>query len=915
MHVLGPLDVLVDGASVPLGGPKQRALLAYLVLHRNEVVVAERLLDAIWPASDVAAATRSLRVYVSNLRKTLGPSAACLETRAGGYALVLDPGQVDADRCEQLAVEGRRARAEGDQARAAALFQEALALWRGPPLADLTYENFAQPEIGRLEELRLSIVEEQIESGLALGRHREVVAEIEALVELHPLRERLCGQLMLALYRSGRQRDALDAYARARRRLRDEFGLEPSRDLQDLEGAILRQDAGLAVEPTEVRARRHLPSPTTTLVGRRAEIDELRALVVGEGVRLVTLTGPGGVGKTRLGLQAAYELADRFTDGVFFIALAPVRDPGLVVSAIATALGAKQQAGRSLLETLQAHLSQRRLLLLIDNFEQVDEAAPVLADLLAVAGRVQMIVTSRARLGLYGEHEYRVPPPGPLDALALFEARARAVEHSFSLTPANRVVLSELCAQLDGLPLAIELAAARVDELSPSQMLADLPHSLGAIGPRDAPARHQTLRGTFSWSYVLLAPPAQVLLRRLAAFAGGCTGDAAVAVCDATRDDLTLLVRASLVRRTDPGTAHERFSMLETIRVFAGELLEQSDEYQAVRRRHAEYFLGLVEEMQPLRGTRHQAVEADHDNVRAALAFFVDANAPAMQLRLCNASWRYWYVRGLLSEGMAHVERALRSEAVELQPLRVDALRAAAVLAWAQGEFSRSVDLAKASLAIATQFGDEIAMARAFISIGVALHSQGDLAGAEAAHGQSRALAEKLGLDLELGAALANLGDVALMRGDTARARAHYGESLVLCRRADDAEGIAIAVQSLGIASLRDGLAGSAATFFADALDLFSQLQFTERVSACLTGLAAGVVADEPGEASRLLGAARALRERTSTPTEWWWEDEVLAATSASARAVLGDAAFTAEFERGRAAPEAALGGARARAT
>ena len=283
-----------------------------------------------------------------------------------------------------------------------------------------------------------------------------------------------------------------------------------------------------------------------------------------------------------------------------------------------------------------------------------------------------------------------------------------------------------------------------------------------------------------------------------------------------------------------------------------------------------------------------------------------------MQLRLCNAAWRFWYVRGLLSEGMEHLERALQPDATDLLPLRVDALRAAAVLAWAQGEFSRSVGLAEASLAVATRFGDEVAMARAFISIGVATHSQGDLAAAEAAHEQSRALAEKLGLDLELGAAFANLGDVALMQGDTARARAHYGESLLLCRRADDAEGIAIAVQSLGIASLRDGLVREAATSFADALDLFSQLQFTERVSACLTGLAAGVVAHDPGEAARLLGAARALRERTSTPTEWWWEDEVLAATSDAARAVLGEAAFAAEFERGRAAPETALAGGRA---
>ena len=315
---------------------------------------------------------------------------------------------------------------------------------------------------------------ERIDADLAAGRHDHVVAELEALVQQHPLRERFRGDLMLALYRSGRQNEALDAYESGRRMLRDDLGLDPTRELRELQVAILQQDGDLDVEPANVRARRHLPTPATRLIGQRDEVEAIRALVLRGGARLVTLTGPGGVGKTRLGLQVAHELAASFADGVYFVGLAPVQEPDLVVSAVAQALGTKQLAGATLLESLQRHLGDRQILLLIDNFEHVDRAAPLLSELLAAAPGLQVLVTSRSRLRLYGEHDHPVPPlslpdlrrPSDVaelttfDVVSLFSSRAQAVAHDFEITHANARALAELCVRLDGLPLAIELAAA-----------------------------------------------------------------------------------------------------------------------------------------------------------------------------------------------------------------------------------------------------------------------------------------------------------------------------------------------------------------------------------------------------------------------------------------------------------------------
>jgi predicted ATPase len=558
---------------------------------------------------------------------------------------------------------------------------------------------------------------------------------------------------------------------------------------------------------------------------------------------------------------------------------------------------------------------------LVDNFEHVAEVSPLLSELLSALPDLKVLVTSRSRLRLYGEHDYPVPPLDlpdlekssesdelvRVDALSLFAARARAVSRGFQITDANARDLAELCVRLDGLPLAIELAAARAGELSPQQMLGELPLNLTGIGPRDVDARHQTLRNTIEWSYGLLGPVEQGLFRRLAVFAGGCTPEAARVVCDAGVAVLEDLVRTSLVRRTADGTGGSRLSMLDTIRAFAADALDDSGDGEVVRRRHAEHFLGLVEGLQPLREARLAIVEAELDNVRAALAFAAQAGLSGVGLRLCAVLWRFWYVRGLLSEGAAHIETALRCDTGDLPGPRAGTLRAASVIAWAEADHDRATDFAQRSLEIYGELGDETGMTRALISLGIARQSRGDLAEARAAHEQSRQLAARLGLHVELVAALANLGDVAMLEQDHERARRFYQESLVLSRDSKDVEGSAIALMCLGLVSLWHDGDQHAAGLFAESLRLFARLRFTDRMAACLTGLAASIVDDDAGRAGRLLGAAEALRQGTTSQMEAWWERPLVETTSRAARGHLGEESFAAILARGRAAPEESL--------
>jgi predicted ATPase/DNA-binding SARP family transcriptional activator len=624
--------VVEEGRALSIERGRQRALLGYLLLRANEVVAQDRLVDALWGESPPASAVTALHGYVSRLRRLLGDGR--LDTRPPGYVLHVGSDELDLDRFRALVDQDRH--------------KEALALWRGPPLDDLAFHDFAQSEIARLEELRLSAVEGRFERELADGRHADVVGELAGAVRAHPLRERLASQLMLALYRSGRQADALAAYRDARATLVEELGLEPGEELKVLERRILAHDPGLDLAR---RGRTELPGSLTSFVGRRRELEQVQALVRRPGVRLLTLTGAGGTGKTRLALEAARAVAGEFADGARFVPLAAVADAELMPHAIAQAVALQPSSGQSIEDALKAFLVDRDLLLVLDNLEHLLEATPLATDLLSTAPRLTILATSRTHLNLYGETEYAVPPLSAReDAVTLFADRAAAVRPGFAISD----VVAEICARLDGLPLAIELAAARTRTLEPAEILARLERRLELLtdGPRDVAARQRTLRDTLLWSYDLLAPAEQRLFARLAVFAGGWTIAAARDVCGGDLDGLRSLAANNLVLHdTD-----ERFGMLETIRELASERLADSGEEAAIRAAHARAYLEVVEEGGPNRRGAERAawldrVGRERENLRAALAWAGTEGEVETSLRLAAGMAPFWVAHGLIDEG------------------------------------------------------------------------------------------------------------------------------------------------------------------------------------------------------------------------------------------------------------------------
>jgi predicted ATPase/DNA-binding SARP family transcriptional activator len=878
LRILGPLEVVRDGQVLHLGGPKPRALMAMLAL--GEPVPPDRLIDLLWPEYDEAAPAR-LQVYISQLRKALGDPAA-IELRAGGY--VLNAEALDSRRFESLAREGRDALAAGDPEAAASLLGEGLALWRGPAAEELG-------SVGRrLEELRLGAVEDRVDAELALGRHRELVAELEQLVAEQPLRERLRGALMLALYRDGRQADALDAYLAARRTLVDELGVEPGPRLQELHAAILAQDGALLVEPPEIRERRHLPAPATSLVGRRAQVDDVKALV--RRVRLVTLTGTGGTGKTRLALQAASELAEHFEHGVYFVPLAP-EAATTVPDAIAAALGVEERT-EPIADTLKARLKDRRLLLLADNFEHVTDAAPLMSELLAAAPGLKVLATSRSPLRLYGEHEYAVPPLGEAEAVDLFVVRA--AQHSSELGAEDAAAVVDICARLDGLPLAIELAAARSRTLSPAEMAAGLA-PLELAGPRDVPERHRTLRATLDWSHALLSEREQALFAALGAFVGGFDAAAALAVGGAQEHELHALVDGSLLTR-----AGRRFDMLETVRHYAFERLADD-----TRTRHAEHFAALAEEAEPQltadpSGTWMLRLEAEHANLRAALAWCADAGLISLELRLATALARFWMVRGHLREGRAWLEAVLTRDVEQPPGLRVKALLSAARIVFWQGDYPALNAFAGEALTRSEELGDRHGMAQALDGLATSVANAGDHARSMELYERSLALCRELDDVRMLAVSVSNVGCLAMMQGDYERAEELSREGLALHEQAGRRDGMQQTMFNLGVIALLTGRDDEAEELFERGLELSRELGFLSGIAYSLEGLAAVHAARGDGRrAAEVLGAAHVVGERSGVHLEPF-EQELHDRTVATARGLLGDAAFESAFGTGEAA-------------
>lgn len=1074
-RLLGKFEVDADGVDLTPPRRQHRALLALLLLHAGEVVATDDCVEALWGERPPETAQTALHGHVSALRKRLGPER--IETHDPGYLLRLADGDaVDIRQFERLAaeppVDSRAARSEQ--------LGKALALFRGEPLTDFRYEGFARQEAARLEELRLVVLEEQIQTELELGRHEEVVLELERLILEHPLREGLRAQLMLALYRAGRQADALQAFQDAREVLRDELGLDPSPALQRLEHQILNQDPELAAPDAFAPARQpaaatkpsgivtflltgaegparelvrtvvgqhggfelrsdgdsllvafarardavaaavgsqratrsvgplrigissadaiatdegytgpgvrgaesiwsaahpgqillsqttrdllretpldttdvldlgehrltdltaaqplfqlvvpdlegefppprsletrptNLPLQPTPLVGREREIREVMELLRRREARVVTLTGTGGTGKTRLAAQVAAELLDDFPDGVFFVSLAQLANPGLVLPTVARTLGVPE-SGADVGEALARHMRERRLLLLLDNFEHLLEVAP--ATIAATTSSVKLLVTSRVPLHLATERVYPVSPlqtPDNTDdverllqceSVALFAARAQSVRSDFAVTAGNARPVAEICTALAGLPLAIELAATRVGVLPPAALLERLNRPLTLLkgGAPDAPERHRTIRATIDWSYELLEPHDRLLFMRLAVFVGGCTLEAAESVCGNDLDvvdALASLTDSGLIRVEGTDEA-PRFTMLEPIREYAVERLEESGEAEQLRGRHAAYFLGLAEEAEPnLRGSPGDwldRLEREHDNFRAALDRLEASGDNEIALRLAAALWRFWYLKGHLAEGRRRLESVLPTDE-RPTAARAKALNGAAVMAVNAGDTAAAKLRADEALALHRNLGDAWGAAYSAFMLG---NAEDDAGSAQRLYEESVRVFREHGDEHSALLVTRNLASIYARLGDDESARALYEDNLRRARATHNDRIEASTLGALALMALDEGQVEDAASMLKTSLRIHARLGDVLDTAVDLCRFASVLAHQErAATAARLLASFDSLGDEVGIRRSG--VVELNEATLAAIRAQLDDAAIAETWEQGR---------------
>jgi predicted ATPase/DNA-binding SARP family transcriptional activator/Tfp pilus assembly protein PilF len=960
-RILGSVEVDNGGVPVDLGGLRERTLLARLLLAAGQVVSAERLADDLWAGEPPPHSMATLRVYISRLRRALGPAAAALVTQPPGYRIQVGPGQLDASRFDSLVSVARRDLDEGKPEAAAAGLRTALALWRGPPLSDVADFAFAQADVARLEEARLGALEDRVEADLACGRHAALTSELDGLTAAHPLRERLCGQQMLALYRCGRQADALRVYRDLGARLADELGIDPNPRLHRLHEAILRQLPELDWVPAEGAAARSVPAPreeaqegghpaaghppaghpavgqpgqhpagrslaepaaeprlaavpgpglpaeTTSFVGREAELATIKDLL---GLsRLLTLTGPGGSGKTRLALRAGAQASSRHPGGVWLVELAQISRPELVVPATATAMSVREEPGRPLLDSIIAGLAGRDLLLIIDNCEHVvDAVAELAAALLRGCPELRILATSQSRLGLAGEATWPVPPlvlPLPderdprvvaeAESVRLFCDRAALARPGFGLTAGNVGPVSEICRRLDGIPLALELAAARVNALSAGQLAARLDDRfrlLAGPGRRGLP-RHRTLQAAIEWSHDLLSEAEQVCLRRLAIFAGGCTLEAAEAVCPGSplAPELVFQTVTSLVDRSlltaEERLGSMRYGMLESIHQFARQKLEEAGEGAELSGRLLGWLLEFAAQADldgPDQGAWLDLLDSELDNFRAGLEWSlagpgsaadgpgpgppadqagpgqVEAGAapepvmgpagPEAALALAGALAPFWMVRGHIGLGRRWLDAALAAAGPGAdRQLRAIALDGAGQLAAVHGDFAAQRVCQQESLAIWRELGDDVRVASCLGDLGAAAHISGDYPAARVMYTEALDLASRAGEAQHMARSLSGLGRLALHAGDLAAATRYYTESMARFSEVGDLRRATLILGNLGVVALDQGDPVLAAARLEEHLGNARKLGDRKLIGGALTNL--GMIAHNAGDLDR----------------------------------------------------------------
>ena len=878
--LLGTLAAWTEnGKLVEVPEAKVRALLADLLIHLGRPVSADRLIDDLWGDDLPAHPAGALQLKVSRLRQALeNAEPGCGELvvfRSPGYLLRVESSALDEGRFAALV---ERAGATEDRRDRAGLLADALALWRGPPLADFADAMFAQAAIARLEEQRLVALEEQAEARLALGEHSLLAGELGELVADHPLRERLRAAHMLALYRAGRQAEAVNSYSELRGRLADDLGLDPGPGLAALYQAILEQATDLQciqAPPTlAARPRTNIPVMLTEVVGRTAAVTELRELLTER--RLVTLTGPGGVGKTRLAVETAAGLAGAFPDGVWLVELAGPALAGACApaDAVMTVLGIRDDSSVDPFDLLADALRASRMLLILDNCEHlVDQAAKLTARLLQAGSELRILVTSREPLMLAGEVVWTVPPlqlpdlaagrpPAALaqfSAVQLFVVRAGASAPGFRLDEGNAQAVAGLCRRLDGIPLALELAATRVRTLGVHELLARLDDRFRLLvtGHRDAPPRQQTLWAVIDWSWELLTEPERLVLRRLAVAADGCSLPAAEAIC--AEDGLDVLglvarlVDRSLVVVAD-GPDGVRYRLLESVAAYGRQRLYQAGESGRLRLRHRHYYTNFAERAAPrLRGHDQRSwlrrLDVEAANLRTALDAALKDDGDAA-LQMVNALAWYWFLRGRLTEARRSLDEALALR-------RGSATARATATAWRSGFAALAGE--RGEHAAPPPLGDiDDPAVRATLEWFHAFMASdfGDPSAGETMLAQALAGFRTLGDQWGIAAALSTRAKLAMIRGDPAAAHRDAEQSLALFRELGDRWGQLQGIEWLGAAAAATGDRAQADRLHRDGLRMAEDLGLWPQAADALSWL--GRSALQSGD----LAQARELLER-----------------------------------------------------
>jgi predicted ATPase/DNA-binding SARP family transcriptional activator len=910
IRVLGPLKVIAGGAPVSVGSGKLRIVLEALALRANSVVAADFLAEAVWDGRPPAQPGPQLQVYIANLRRLLEPDrpkgvpSQRLASRPGGYLLAVAEDELDLLQFRARVAAGESAVQAGDLTGGGEQLRQAVELFTGPAFADLADLELLGPDLDELEEARLDAHQDLIDVELALGRHGTLVGELKRLVQQHPYRERLWAALVLAQYRADRQADALAACRQARSIFAAELGIDPGTRLRELETMVLRQDPCLAAPAAngERRIRQrldNLPAGLTPMVGRDTELGDVCSLYRSEGCRLVTVTGPGGTGKTRLAMAAAAQLGQRMADGVGWVNLAPLTQPQQVAGASAETLGLADQAGEDPLKSASRFLHTRRLLLVLDNFEHLEEAWPVVLDMLTAAPELRILTTSRRCLGLRAEYEYELAPLAlpPLDpplepsqlravpAVNLLLTRGRAVRPHFDVNSGNAGVLSRLCHRLDGLPLAIELAAAQLRHRSEAALLEELELSLTALPAafRDLPDRQRTLTATIAWSYDMLGPGERLLFDRLGVFAGdptaaavraisGAGGDAGPVCHDMPADDaLDALARHSLLRRYTDSSGQSRVSLLHSIREFARERLQLMENPALFRRRHAEYYLALAERVGPQLWGRGQVeafrlLHSDAPDLRAALLWATGPGGSTdLALRLVGSLWHYWELTGDVAE-QHRIAVALVEEATDVPPaVLAPALSGAATLCWTMGRYDQAAHYHRRALQAFQSAGNGAGTAWTTMCLATQAAQQDDSVTAQ------RLALEVLSLPdaspRTRVAALIILGLLAFYAGQNTLALDLSGECVERARPLGDRALLANTLVNLADATEQAGDYEAAEEMLHEALGAVLELGGQGYVVAFLESLAGVYTAQRRVEqAIRVLGAAAAYRMDRALP-------------------------------------------------